>query len=186
MPNSEFNIKMKPENFDLLEDEALNITGETRERLNEYQETSVMFPTFIKYLEKYNKKDNVYNAPIPMGYNILGYDMPILNRYCKKYKVGWDKTRQCQGVLSQVYSYDLLQHMWFWFENINDIPRLKLSTILEYMGASEEKLDGAHDALNDVKNAAEVIIRMFKMQRHMTDLREDGTRRLEMKGCMKR
>lgn len=186
IPNSEFNVKMKPENMDAVEDGALQVTGMTREQLMGFSETSVVFPTFIKYLEKYNKKGNVYTAPIPMGYNILGYDMKILDRYCKKYKMGWDNSRQSQNVMSQVYAFDLLHHMWYWTENNPDLPKIKLTMILDYMGASEEKIAGAHDALQDVKNTADIIIRLFNMQRHMTAVREDGSRRLEMKGCMTR
>ena len=180
-----FEAKLKPENMDALEDGALQVTGLTREQIADFPDTSIIFPTFANWLLKHGK-NNVYNAPIPMGYNILGYDMIILNRYCKKYKIGWDEKRQSQKLLSQVYSFDLLHHMWFWMENNQDIEKLKLTTILEYMGAEAEKIAGAHDALQDVKNTAEIIIRLFNMQRHMTALRDDNTRRLEMKGCMKK
>lgn len=175
---------MKPENMDALEDGALQVTGLTREQIAGFPESSVIFPAFAAWINKHNKKNSVYTAPIPMGYNILGYDMIILDRYCKKYKVGWDETRQSQKLFSQVYSYDLLHHMWFWMENNPDLPKIKLTQILEYMGASEDKIAGAHNALQDVKNTAEIIVRMFNMQRHMTAVREDGSRRLEMKGCM--
>lgn len=180
-----FEAKMKPEDMSSIEDGALQVTGLTREQIADFPETSVIFPAFASWLLKHGK-NNVYKAPIPMGYNILGYDMIILNRYCQKYKVGWDDKRQSQKLLSQVYSFDLLHHMWFWMESNQDIEKLKLTTILEYMGAEAEKIAGAHDALQDVKNTAEIIIRLFNMQRHMTALRDDNTRRLEMKGCMKK
>lgn len=177
---------MRPENMDAVEDDALRVTNMTREQVSGYADTAVVFPTFINWINKYNKGDSVYTAPIPCGYNIIGYDMKILDRYCKKYKIGWDETRQSQKVLSQVYKYDLMDHLWFWFENIPDLSKLKLTEVLSYMGASEERITGAHDSLVDVQNTADIIIRIFKMQRHMTALREDGSRRLEMKGCMKK
>lgn len=184
IPNSEFKATMRPENLDAMEDDALRVTNMTREQVSGYADTAVVFPTFINWINKYNKGDSVYTAPIPCGYNIIGFDMKILDRYCKKYKIGWDETRQSQKVLSQVYKYDVMDHLWFWFENIPDLTKLKLTEVLAYMGASEERITGAHDALVDVQNTADIIIRIFKMQRHMTGLREDGTRRLEMKGCM--
>lgn len=185
---SEFQIFMKPENMDAMEDDALRVTNMTREQIATFPETAVVFPTFINWINKYNKggAGNVYTAPIPMGMNIDGYDMKILDRYCKKYKIAWDEERQQQKALSQVYSYDLLKHLWFWFESVQDLDKLKLTHVLEYMGAAKERIETAHDAMVDVKNTADIIIRIFKMQRHMTALREDGTRRLEMKGCMAR
>ena len=186
----EFEAKMKPEDMTTIEAGALQVTGLTIEQIETFPESSVIFPAFCNWINKHNKKNNVYNAPIPCGYNILGYDMPIIRRYCQKYKVGWDDKRQDQKLFSQVYSYDIMLHLWSWFENNKDIENLKLSTILEYMGAPPEDLAGAHDALCDVKNTAKIVVRLLKMQRHMTELRLDPEtkvmkRRLEMKDCMR-
>ena len=180
----EIELKMKPEDMDSIEDGALQATGMTREQIAGFPETSVMWPVFVNWLGNHNKSGSVYKAPIPCGYNIIGYDMPIIRRYCKKFKTAWDDGRQDQKLFSQVYKFDVLDHMWYWFENNKDLPKLKLEMMLEYMGASEERIKGSHDALVDVKNTADIVIRLLKMARHMTEVRADGTRRLEMKGCM--
>lgn len=175
---------MKPYDMDNIEDQALQVGRTTREHLLTLPDTEVVWPTFVNWVNKQNKKNSVYTAPIPVGFNIIGYDMPIIRAYCKKYKTAWDEERQDQKLFSQVYKFDVLDHLWYWFENNSDVKKLKLEEILIYMGADEKTILGSHDALNDVKNTAEIAIRLLKMQRFMTELKPDGTRRLEMKNCM--
>jgi inhibitor of KinA sporulation pathway (predicted exonuclease) len=185
-----FEMKMKPEpdQYEFLDDETLRFVKITREQIETFPPSAIAWPSFVNWVNKHNKgkggKPSPYNAPVPAGYNIIGYDMPIVRRYAQRYNVGWDDERGDQKFLSQVYFIDILQEMWSWFENNKDLPNLKLDTIREYMGFSQESKDGAHDALNDVMDTTAIIVRLFKMKRYMTELREDGTRRLEMKGCM--
>jgi len=174
---------MKPEDMDAIEDGALQATGFTREQISTFADTSVVWPTFVNWVNKHNKKASVYNAPIPAGYNIIGYDMPIIRRYCEKYKTAWDETRRDQKLFSQVYKFDILDHIWYWFENNPDLEKLKIEYLLEYLGAPKEIIEGSHDAINDTKNIAKVMIRLLKLSRYMTEL-NDGKRRLEMKGSM--
>lgn len=179
----EFKCNMKPDNMDTIEDDALRITGKTREDLNGYPPTKIMWPTFTEWVNKYNRDGSVYGAPIPMGYNIDGYDMVVTRRYCLKYKTGYDKERMDQKIFSQIYSFDLMKHLHFWFENNQDISKMKLEIIMEYMGFTKEEILGAHDALTDAKNSTRMIQRLYSAQRYLTTPREDGTRRLEMKGA---
>jgi DNA polymerase III epsilon subunit-like protein len=184
---------MKPEDMDSIEDGAMQATGKTREQLASYNETSIMWPTFVAWVSKHNKKNNVYTAPIPSGYNIIGYDMPIIRRYCKKFKTlppSWDEDRQDQKLFSQVYKFDVLDHIWYWFENTPDLEKLKIEYILKYLGFPENIIAGSHDALNDATNIAKVAIRLLKMERYMTEVRPEqegrvAGRRLEMKNSMK-
>lgn len=180
-----FKAEMKPENMDAIEDGALIATGMSREQIAGFPETSIIWPTFVNWVKKHNKKGNVYTAPIPCGLNIINYDMPILRRYCKKFKTEWDDDRQDQKLFSQVYKYDLLDHIWFWFENNPDLEKLKIEYLLRYLGFPEEIINGSHDALNDATNVAKIIIRMFRLGRYMTESNSEGKRRLEMKGSMK-
>lgn len=185
-----FEMKMKPEpdQYEFIDDESLRIIKRTREEIETYPPSSIAWPSFVNWVNKYNKgkggKPTPYAAPISAGYNIIGYDLPIVRRYAKRYNVGWDADRQDQKVFNQLYTIDLLQHMWLWFENNSEIPNLKFDTIREYMGFSQEAKDGAHDALNDSIDAVAIVTKLLKLSRFMTDKREDGTRRLEMKGCM--
>jgi len=174
--------------MDAIEDGALRATGQTREEIATYPETKVVWPTFVQWVSKHNKKNNVYTAPIPAGYNIIGYDMHIVRKYCKKYKTEWDEERQDQKLFSQVYKFDVLDHIWYWFENNPDLEKLKIEYLLEYLGAPEHVIKGSHDALNDSMNIAKVVIRLLKLSRYMTDFvtdeYENSKRRLEMRGSM--
>lgn len=179
-----FHSYLKPEmDLALIEDGALAATRMTREQIAGFPETSIIWPQFVSFINKYNYKKSVYTAPIPCGYNIINYDMVIINRYCKKYKTEWDEKRVSQKMFSQVYKFDVLDHLWFWFESVPELEKLKLEEVYKYMGNSLA-VENAHDAIVDVENTANLMIRLFKMQRYLTGLREDGTRRLEMKGCM--
>lgn len=178
-----FKAEMKPMDMDNIEEGALQATGITREKLLTFPETSVIWPTFVNWVTKHNKKKSVYTAPIPSGYNIIGYDMPITRRYCQMFKTAWDEERQDQKLFSQVYKFDILDHIWYWFENNPDLEKLKIEYLLEYLGAPESVIAGSHDALNDTTNIAKVVIRLLKLARYMTE-QNDGKRRLEMKGSM--
>ena len=185
-------MKPEPDQEEFIDDESLRFIKKTRKEIEDYPPSSVVWPMFCNWVNKHNKgkggKPSPYTAPIPAGYNIINYDMPIVRRYCKRYNVGWDAEREDQKIFSQVYPIDIMHHMWFWFENNPDLQNLKLDTIREYMGFSQAAKDGAHDALNDSNDSAQIVVRLLKMERYMTQLNtnDDGTqfRRLEMKGCM--
>ena len=167
--------------------------SEFKKILNDAPPAEVVWPQFTTWIDKYNKSKvnlTAYNAPVPAGYNILGFDMPILERYCALYGPTEKNRRsgkESQRLLSSVYSYDLMHHMWFWTENIADPEvktRLKLAdNIKVWMGFSEESIKAAHDAWQDVYDTAKIIIKIFAAQRHLTEVDDDtGRRRLEMKG----
>lgn len=190
-------LKMRPEDMEAVEDGALQVTGFIRSEVEKYPATSVVWPTFVNWINKHNtSKGNPspYNAPIACGYNIIGYDIPIIRRYCKKYKTAWDDKREDQKLFNQIYMFDVLHHLHFWFENL-PIENLKLTTIRQYMGFSEESIGSAHRALPDVLDTAKIVTKLIGLQRWMTaevdelDLTGNKTgkrkRRMEMKDCMK-
>lgn len=188
-----FEAKMRPENMDAVEDGALAVTGFIREEVDKYPATSVIWPSFVNWVNKFNTSRGTpspYNAPIAVGYNIIGYDMPIVRRYCKKYKTSWDDKRADQKLFNQIQMFDIMHHMHYWFENIS-IENLKLTTIRKYMGFSEEEIASAHRALPDVLDCAKIFTKLVTLQRWMTgeveDLDNPGKtkRRLEMRDCFK-
>ncbi len=183
-----FETLMKPEDFDALEDEALQINGISREQLQDAPEASVMFPTWAKWIQKHNinKSKNSFGAPTPVTYNGDNFDMPILQRYCQKYGY-WDKKWGNQTLLNPIFTLDVMKHMWFWTRTTSksELKNLKLVTVLEWMGLPKEEIEaGAHDALWDVEQTANIAIRLLKVSNHLTSMNDDdGKRRLEMKGC---
>jgi DNA polymerase III epsilon subunit-like protein len=54
--------------------------------------------------------------------------------------------------------------VFYWFENNNDVKSLSLDNLRDYFGISKE---GAHDALKDVKDCAQILIRFMKLHRKL-------------------
>lgn len=178
---------VKPEDFDALEDEALKVNGLSREVLKDAPEVSAVFPTWAKWIQKHNtrKDKGTFGAPIPMYWGGDGFDMPIFNRYCKRFGY-WDKKWNNQSLLNPIFTFDVMKHIWFWMRNVKEIKNVKLTNVLEYMGMAKADIEaGAHDALWDVEQTALIGTRLLKMCNYLTSLNEDGKRRLEMKGCIR-
>ena len=183
-----FNSLAKPLDFDAIEDEALKITGLTKDILSKAPSIKIVWPNFVEWVSKHNKSKNSNNsfmAPIAAGYNIVNYDLPITERYCQMYGPWDDKWKQ-QKVFNPIHKIDIMDHMWFWTENTPEVKSLKLTSVCEWMGFSEAEIENAHDALQDVKNTAKILIRLIKMQRGLTSINpETGRPRLQMKDAFK-
>lgn len=182
-----FSSLVMPENFDTVEDGALAVNGLTIEVLKEAPTIDVVWPLFTGWIKKYyvGNSSGTWGAPIPCGYNIVGFDMPILSRYCKKFKQ-WDNKFNNQSLLNPIHSFDVMQQMWFLTRCNQDLTKLKLSeSVLPYMGVSQAKIDeGGHDALFDATMTAEIAIKLLKFGRYITEER-NGKTMLKMRDCMK-
>ena len=179
-----FNSLAKPRFPDKVEDGALEVNRLSREDLDKAPDIKIVWEQFTSWVNKYNKSKGAlgpYNAPIASGYNIIGYDLPILSRYCKEFGP-WDEKKATQKLFNQIYKFDLMDHMWFWTENNDQIKSLKLTSVCEWMGFSKADLENAHDAMQDVKNTAQIIVKLIRMQRSLTSVSPStGKPRLEMR-----
>lgn len=159
--------------------------------LKEQPSIEVVWKKFTNWVDSFNggkPKPSAYKAPIPAGYNIINFDNPISDRYCLEYgPTDKDKRlkKKTPRLFNGVYKFDLIDHIWYWFENIDvgpqgEIANLKLETVMEHMGFPKEDLENTHDALTDVKAAAKIIIRLLNTSRWMREYNEEkGKRRLE-------
>ena len=95
----QFNSEIKPifddqeaiaAGLDPIQDEALKITKKTREQLAEAPSLKSVWTKFTKFVDQYNWKGDSFYNPIPVGFNIIGFDMIIVNRLCKEFG-SWDK-----------------------------------------------------------------------------------------------
>lgn len=166
----EFNSLMRPiindeeaiaAGVDPLEEEALKITKKTREELAKAPLPKVVWAKFVQFVNKYNCKGTSFFAPIPAGFNIIGYDMHIVDRLCKEFGP-WNETKQCQSLFSQVYKIDVMDNVFMWTEGDPDIKSISMDSLRERMGLSSEN---AHDALQDVKDTANIMIKFMKTHR---------------------
>lgn len=177
--DSEFNINMRPE---LLEKDSEYAYGDSdvldfhskvrscskQEILDQwkgYQKQDQGWKMFVSYLEMYHMRSDrksCFSAPIAAGYNINRYDMRIIERLSTKYNNLNKEKRSSLFYPRDVI--DLMNMIFYWFEGNNELKNYTLDNLRDYMGISKE---GAHDALKDVRDTAEILIRFMKLHRNI-------------------
>lgn len=144
-----------------IEEGALKVTGKTREEIAKAPQLKTVWKKFTAFVDKYNWKGTPFFAPIPAGFNIIGYDMKIINRLCKEFGP-WDEKRGEQQLFSKVYKIDVMDNVWMWTEGDPSVKSISMDSLRERMGLSSEN---AHDALQDVKDTANIMIKFMKTHR---------------------
>ena len=176
-PGGMFNSEIRPiiddeeaikAGVDPLEDEALKVTRKTRDALAKAPLPKTVWNKFAQFCDKYNFKKTSYYAPIAAGYNINGYDMPIVERMCQQYGPV-DSKRGRQGIFNPIFTIDVMQHIYCWFENNQDVKGYGMDYMRVYFGMSQASKDNAHDALQDVKDTANIMIKFMKFQRTLIE-----------------
>jgi DNA polymerase III epsilon subunit-like protein len=147
--------------LDPVQDEALKVTHKTRENLAKAPNVKVVWNKFVQFVNQYNWKGDPFFAPIPVGFNIIGCDMIIIDRLCKEYGP-WDKERAKQKLFSRVYKFDIMDNIFAWTEGDPNIKSISMDSLRNIMGLSSEN---AHDALQDVKDSANIFIKLMKTHR---------------------
>ena len=145
-----------------IEDGALKVTGKTREGIAKAPKPKAVWKKFCTFVDKYNWKGTSFFAPIPAGYNILGYDMIIVDRLCKEYGP-WDEQRQKQKLFHQINKIDMMDNYYMWTEGDPSIKARSMDSIRDRMW--EDYRGDAHDALQDVKDTANLMIKFMKTHR---------------------
>ena len=165
-----FNSEIKPimndekaieAGLDPIEDEALRITGKTRTQLHKAPSLKSVWSKFVKFVDQYNWKGTQWFAPIPAGFNIIGFDMVIINRLCEQYGP-YDKERGQQKLFNKINKVDMMDNYYMWTEGDPSVKSRSMDAIRERMGMSKEN---PHDALQDVKDTANLMIKFMKTHR---------------------
>jgi DNA polymerase III epsilon subunit-like protein len=179
VPNSEFNIKFKPEvlesndNYeyktDILDFHA-KVRGCSKDDIlsewKQYPRQEHSWKMFVEYLNKYHtrsSKKSQFSAPIAAGYNIYRFDLKIIERLSNKYK-NLNKEKRSDLFFPRD-TLDLINVIFCWFENNNDLKNYTLDTLRDYFGIDKA---GAHDALKDVKDTANLVIRFLRLHRNLS------------------
>jgi DNA polymerase III epsilon subunit-like protein len=169
-PKGTFNSEIRPilddekaiaAGLDPIEDEALKITGKNREALAKAPQLKTVWKKFIGFVDKYNWKSTQWFAPIPAGWNIIGFDMVIINRLCKEYGP-FNKDRGQQKLFHAIFKIDMMDNYFMWTEADPSVKSISMDATRERMGMSKEN---AHDALQDVKDTANIMIKFMKTHR---------------------
>jgi DNA polymerase III epsilon subunit-like protein len=180
IPNSEFNSMMRPPDInkpDYFETHQENIEwhakvqGKTSEEILETwkraPEQKAVWTQFVDYLNQYHtdqRKRTVWTAPIIAGYNILQFDFPIIQRLSEKYK---NVTKDGKSTLFYNRDkLDLIYMMFFWFESMPEPSSYNMDSLRDFFGMSTT---GSHDALKDIRDTAELLIKFMKLIRKTAD-----------------
>ena len=147
--------------FDPIQDEALKITKKTREQLSNAPSLKSVWSKFTKFVSQYNWKGDAFFNPIPVGFNIIGFDLIIIDRLCREFGP-YDNERNQQKLFSKVYKIDIMDSIFAWTESDPSVKSISMDSLRERMGLSTEK---AHDALQDVKDEANIFIKLLKTHR---------------------
>lgn len=152
--------------LDPIQDEALEINHKTREQLKTAPEPKLVWSKAKEYVDRYNHKKTVWDAPIFCGYNSDGFDGHIVHRLCclDPYKFGpVDKDGIKNRLFHPIHTIDVMKYIWAWTENNVDIRSLSLDNMREWLGISKE---GAHNAEKDVIDTAQILIKFLKLHRN--------------------
>ena len=176
IPNSEFNINFKPEvleqnneyvyTTDILEFHSKVKSCSKDDVLKEWQnypKQQQSWNMFINYLDKYHSrssKKSQFSAPIAAGYNINRFDLKIIDRLSQKY--GNVNKENTSDIFYPRDVVDVMNLVFYWFEHNPDLKSYTMDSLREYFGIDKK---GAHDAIKDVKDTAEIMIRFMKFHR---------------------
>lgn len=175
--DSEFNVNLKPEaldkdlNYAYEDSDVLDFHSKVRgcskeailDSWKQYPTQEQGWKAFVSYLDMYHtrsEKKSCFSAPIAAGYNINRFDMRIIDRLSIKYNNLNKEGRSSLFFPRDVI--DLMNLVFYWFESNNEIKNYTLDTVRDYLGISKE---GAHDAIKDVQDTANIMIRFLKLHR---------------------
>lgn len=125
-----------------------------------------VYNLFSKHINKYNKEDSQWTAPISAGMNIRNFDNIITKRLNEKYKI------------SRMFNHevcDLRDIAFLWLQWNRRMRSRSLDKIREEFGMST---DGGHDALVDTKDTAIIIAKFLALHKNLYP-------KIQFKDCLK-
>lgn len=149
-----FNFHVRPHQGALVEDQALEVAGITRQQLLTYPTAQEVYKRFIgllsKYVDRYDRTDKFFLA----GYNNAAFDNRFLSAFF-------------------LQNGDLYFGAWFWSGSLDvmilaaqylmqqraQMPNFKLATVAEYLGIAIDE-QHLHDAGYDIYLTMEVYKRI--------------------------
>ena len=173
IPDSEFESLIRPElnelkqkelGIDNIEQGALDVNGKTLEMLADAPAEKTVWQSFTQYCMGYNTTGKKWDAPILTGFNNLGFDNIILNRMAKKYGP-YESERDHCSLFHPIWKMDVMQLIFPLFESNYEVRSLSMDNLRDYFGMSKEN---AHDALQDVKDQAEIFCAIMKANRKLS------------------
>lgn len=157
----EFESLIKPENEGNLDPESMRIHKIPIAELRQAPELKAVWLNYVKFINRFNYRQNDYSAPIMAGKNIRGFDCHIIERLKKKLTPD-------ARLFSTYWMIDLENLMWPWFESNSSLVNYKIETVLDYFRMKDNG-DGSyvHRAMFDCRQEGELIMRILKLHRNL-------------------
>lgn len=160
----EFESMMKPLYPDRLDSpqaqKALECNKKTKAQILAAPDQKVVWQRAIKWVSQWNNKQASFGGkPIACGKNIRNFDNQFLLALNTLHGPQKEKTYLFNNRLE----LDLEDFLHHWFSFDDTLPNLKMDTVREYFGMSTE---GAHDALVDVRQTGDLIMKFLRLYRH--------------------
>ncbi len=154
----EFDYKFKPLDKEMVDEEALKVSGLTwsdiQARDLSSRDVYKQFNSMMtKYVDKYDKNDKCIIA----GYN-CNFDADFMNEWYKKHGNKFFFGLFHGGAYLDGLNLALLAEIRAGRRLFT--PDRKLGTVAKTLGV---KLEGAHDALNDIRATREVVNKLWRM-----------------------
>jgi DNA polymerase III epsilon subunit-like protein len=183
IPKSEFNTFLKPDKLcdttvsnPYTDSDILEWHGRIRNVSSEqvltdwkvYPEQKHAWSQFVTYLDKYHLKANggkksQFTAPIAAGYNILRFDMHIVNRLSVKYSHTNKENETC--LFHPRDKIDIMHLFGIWMSYVSEVKGLSLDSMRDYLGIDKTN---AHNALKDVEDCAQILIRFLRLHKKLS------------------
>ena len=122
----------------------------------------IAWKNFCEYCKKFHIEKsygNWYTEPIAAGYNIIGFDLPICERLAKKHKTPMP--------FAKVNKMDLMDLLFYWFENLDEPKNMRLDTMRDFFGVKAEQ---AHEAYSDTVDSAKLLTQFIKFHRRQSSV----------------
>lgn len=153
IPNSEFYSLVKPEDESTVEKQALEKNKLKLEDLKDAPTIDVVWKNFSTYVDNYKTEKGKWGKPVPGGFNIANFDMIISRRLNERFKV---------ELWHPFLMFDVLSDYIRFTENDANVTSVSFDSVRKRMGMSAA---GAHNSLQDSKDAAALALKFVKMYR---------------------
>jgi DNA polymerase III epsilon subunit-like protein len=178
-PDGEFSSLMKPERPEDIDEGALKVNGITREMLDKAPTQRAVWPEFVRWVARYNKKGSAFGAPMAGGKNILNFDLPFVHAINKLHGPKKEKT----VIFNKHRVLDLELILWLWHFQDPDLPSLGFDNYREYAGMSAKS---AHRALPDARQEGEVLMKYLKLHLELRRKKDkNGEPFIKLKGAFR-
>ena len=166
-PIDAINLKMKPNNGQMVDQRSLEINGYSLNDLMSFQTQEEAFKKFIKFIEKHVDRFNKTDKLTLVGYNSLHFDQDFLRQWF------YNNGNKFYGAYFWSNSIDVLSEASRYLTNYRPaMLNFKLGTVAKTLGIETEE-ESLHDGLYDVKITYKIFNKIIKSGHFIMPLNED-------------